>query len=124
MADLGVWKDDPDLTAAVEGELSLLTPGVRGNAADTKALLHPAYTEFGQSGKAWDRDSVTAMMAATDAQAIKANDLTATRLGDGVILVTYISERASGARACRTSVWVREHNTWMLRHHQGTPIPG
>ena len=124
MADPADWKGDPDLAAAVAGELALLTPGVRGSTTDAKTLLHPAYTEFGQSGKSWDRDSVTAMMAAADAQPIKANDLTATRLDDAVILITYISERASGARACRTSVWVREHHTWMLRHHQGTPIPG
>ena len=116
------WQDDPDLRAAVEGELALLTPGVRASVPDAKALLHPDYTELGQSGRSWDRDSVTAMMAVADEEPITAEDLEAVRLGDDVVLVTYTSVRGTGARACRSSVWVRVGRRWLLRHHQGTPL--
>ena len=64
------WQDDPDLRAAVEGELALLTPAVLRS----------------------------------------------------VILVTCTSVRSSGSRACRSSIWVREGDRWLLRHHQGTPL--
>ena len=116
------WQDDPDLRAAVEGEFALLTPAVRGSVPDAKVLLHRDYTEFGQSGRSWDRDSVTAMMAALDAEPIAAEGLEAVRLGSDVILVTYTSVRSSGSRACRSSIWVREGDRWLLRHHQGTPL--
>ena len=116
------WQDDPDLRAAVEGELSLLTPAVRGSVPDAKVLLHRDYTEIGQSGRSWDRDSVTAMMAALDAEPIAAEGLEAVRLGSDVILVTYTSVRSSGSRAGRSSIWVREGGRWLLRHHQGTPL--
>ena len=116
------WQDDPDLRAAVEGELALRTPAVRGSVPDAKVLLHRDYTEIGQSGRSWDRDSVTAMMAALDAEPIAAEGLEAVRLGSDVILVTYTSMRSSGSRACRSSIWVREGDRWLLRHHQGTPL--
>ena len=116
------WQDDPDLRAAVEGELALLTPAVRDSVPDAKVLLHRDYTEIGQSGRSWDRDSVTAMMAALDAEPIAAEGLEAVRLGSDVILVTYTSVRSSGSRACRSSIWVREGDRWLLRHHQGTPL--
>jgi ribonuclease HI len=116
------WQDDPDLRAAVEGELALLTPAVRGSVPDAKVLLHRDYSEIGQSGRSWDRDSVTAMMAALDAEPIAAEGLEAVRLGSDVILVTYTSVRSSGRRSCRSSIWVREGDRWLLRHHQGTPL--
>ena len=116
------WQDDPDLRAAVEGELAHLTPAERGSVPDAKVLLHRDYTEIGQSGRSWDRDSVTAMMAALDAEPIAAEGLEAVRLGSDVILVTYTSMRSSGSRACRSSIWVREGDRWLLRHHQGTPL--
>lgn len=119
---MAAWEDDRDLRAAVQGELALLTPGVRGSIEDAKSLLHKDYSEFGQSGRSWDRNSVTAMMAAVDAEPIDAEDLEAVRLGAEVVLVTYTSVRAGGRRACRTSVWVREGDRWLLRHHHGTPI--
>ena len=64
------WQDDPDLRAAVEGELAHQNPP-----------LLPSVNH-----------------------------------------VTSTSVRSSGSRACRSSIWVREGDRWLLRHHQGTPL--
>ena len=47
---------------------------------------------------------------------------TAVRLSDDVILLTFRivgSDRSS----LRSSVWVRSQGQWLIRFHQGTPVP-
>ncbi|WP_346428803.1 DUF4440 domain-containing protein [Streptomyces sp. Z26] len=126
--------------AAVEGELRLLDPAVRASARLVRELLDPEFTEFGASGRCWDRDSVTAALALESsgeagpgggpgdeagpggpAGPITATELVGTLLAPDIVHLTYVSER-NGRRVRRSSLW--RHRTgagWRLYFHQGTP---
>jgi ribonuclease HI len=110
---------DADERQVIERELALLDPAVRADATRMRTLLHPDFVEFGSSGRVWNRTSTGALTSGTD-QPIAASDLRATRLGPDAVLLTYRSD-ASGRRALRSSVWVRDPVAgWLLRFHQGT----
>ncbi len=110
---------DGVLAEVVAQELLLVDPAVRACPVRVLALLHPEFTEFGSSGRVWDRDSVMAGIG-EDSDAIVASDVVAHRLADQVVLVTYTTQRGE-QRARRSSLWVRRDDAWLLRFHQGTP---
>src|SRR5690242_19059628 len=84
-----------------------------------RALLHPDFVEFGASGRAWDRSSISAVTSGIE-EPIVGTDLRPTRLGPDAILLTYRSD-ASGRRALRSSIRVRvPDGGWLLRFHQET----
>jgi hypothetical protein len=45
----------------IEREVALLDPAVRRDPRRVRALLHPDFTEYGTSGRIWDRDSIAAV---------------------------------------------------------------
>jgi hypothetical protein len=53
---------------------------------------------------------------------ITAREITATRLADDVIHLTYVSQRGE-RRARRSSIWLRTEDGWRVYFHQGTLIP-
>lgn len=111
--------------AAVEGELRLLEPGVRGSAEVVRGLLHPEFSEFGASGRVWDRDTVmeaTAPAPGEVAVRIAAEEMRGTLLAPGVVHLTYVTD-TGGRRARRSSVWRETAAGWRLWFHQGTPLP-
>lgn len=114
---------DPDVQDVIERELRLLDPAVRQSPTAAADLLDPDFYEFGASGRVWDRRSVLDMMPTDDAEPTVATDITATRLAENIVLVTYRSRR--GVRtALRSSVWRRlDGGTWRVFFHQGTPQP-
>ena len=91
-------------------------------------LLHPAFVEFGRSGRRYDRaDIVDEFSSGGDLGRIDAGAFSISELADGVALVTFISSHvdASGVRSratLRSSLWVRTAAGWQLRFHQGTPM--
>lgn len=106
----------------MERELVLLQPEIRRDRERFLSLLHPDFTEYGSSGRVWDRTTIThATGAATDE--IEATAVEARRLGADAVLVTYRSH-AGQRQALRSSTWVRDHGTWLLLFHQGTLVPG
>ena len=116
-----ITQDDLDIVR--DCERALLTGAVRGDRLSAGLLLHPEYREFGKSGRVWDKESVLDLMEDTsELVQIRAEDLETVPLGDDVVLVTYDSV-TPGARAHRSSLWVRESGRWQVRFHQGTPIP-
>lgn len=111
---------DRDLQRVVERELALLSPEVRRDADAVRSLLHPDFVEYGASGRVWNRTSVPAATSGP-AEGITVADLRPRWVGDGAVLLTYRSE-ASGRRALRSSIWVRDPEAgWLLLFHQGTP---
>jgi ribonuclease HI len=109
---------EPHLGEVVDGELELLTAAGRADVDRVGDLLDPAYTEFGRSGRTYDRAAVLGHIA----EDIECRDVLAEEVAPGVALVTYRSLRDGGA-AHRTSVWVRGGDgRWRLRHHQGTDV--
>ncbi|SRR6266568_1423293 len=111
--------DDPDLREVIEREMWLLDPRVRASAEAVTALLHEDFREFGASGRAWDRASVVAELAADPGGDVGVSNVEASRLAPDIVLVTYVVTRP-GRRSLRSSVWRRDASGWRLLFHQGT----
>ena len=115
---------EDDLSIVRDCELALLSGAVRGDRMTSMLLLHEDFHEFGVSGMVWDRESVLNLMEEEAAEGrvdIRAEDLVASAVAPGVVLVTYDSVTPS-RRAHRSSVWVRTDGRWQVRHHQGTVV--
>jgi hypothetical protein len=114
---------DDEVQRAVEAELRLLLPEVRGSA-EVDVLLDPEFVEVGASGRLWDRAAIVAALASgeiTDADPIDATEVAGVRLADDLVHVTYVSRRTGGTPVRRSSIWRRTDGTWRLYYHQGTP---
>jgi ribonuclease HI len=85
-----------------------------------RALLHPDFREVGASGRVWDRESVAAALAAEPGGPVETSAVAAVRVAAEVVLVTYVAARGP-ARSHRSSLWLADNGSWLLRHHQGTP---
>ena len=114
---------DDSLDEVVELELALLHPDVRRDRPWVEDLLDEDFREIGASGCLWSRqETVDGLAGEQDDGPVAVADLEALQLADGLVLVTYVSDRA-GRRARRSSVWRRSGGRWRLVHHQGTPAP-
>jgi ribonuclease HI len=82
--------------------------------------LHPDFTEFGSSGRIWDRESIVAAMAADPGDPTAAEEMRGFRLAPEVVLLTYRVNKPSRA-SLRSSIWMVHDNHWVLVFHQGTP---
>jgi ribonuclease HI len=100
---------------------------LRRSRAGYVAVLAEAFTEFGASGRAWTRSDMLELLESaprTDAVSLEAFD--ATEVAPGVYLVT---DEAVGmlegrrVRRRRSSLWLRRGERFVLRFHQGTPVP-
>jgi hypothetical protein len=115
---------DEGVRAAIDGELRLLLPEVRGSAELVDVLLDPEFVEVGASGRRWSRKAMVAALNAgtiTDTDPIEATEVSGVRLADDLVHVTYVSRRTGGAAVRRSSLWRRTDGTWRLYYHQGTP---
>ena len=113
-----------DEQLVVEHELALLDPAVRASAERMDAFLHPEFFEFGASGNRWSRETIIELLTGESdgpPEPITATELTATRLADDLIQVTYLTE-TGGRRARRSSLWRRAGDRWLIYFHQGTLI--
>lgn len=104
----------------VAREQALLTDAVRSDPPSAALLLHPAFTEIGASGRTYGRDEILAQLAPVGHD-LEASDFVADELAPGVVLLRFTTRGGGRGEVHRTSVWVREGGTWLLRHHQGTP---
>lgn len=114
--------ESPAVLAAIEAELCLLDPAVRSSAERIGELLHPEFTEFGSSGRRWDRHSIIAALTAHDAPAarpVTASGMRGVELAPHVVLLTFDTEH-KGVRAHRSSLWMLTGGRWLLYFHQGT----
>ncbi|TXS43646.1 nuclear transport factor 2 family protein [Streptomyces sp. OR43] len=116
-------EEERSVRAAVEGELRLLEPGVRASPDAVTALLDPEFTEFGASGRRYDRTSVLAVTSAVDESdpgPSAVTGMSGVLLAPGLVHLTYTSER-NGRRFRRSSLWRRSDAGWRMYFHQGTP---
>ena len=95
----------------------------RYDAAYMDAVLHPDFTEFGRSGRTYDRAAILADPQAEIRATLPLAQFRVEPLTPDVVLVHYVSEVQYDELevANRTSVWVRVDAEWRLRFHQGTP---
>ena len=115
---------DP-VRAAVEGELRLLDPEVRGSARRLDALLDPGFAEVGASGRIWDRASIIEALthSAAPAPRIDVAGMQGVLLAPGIVHLTFTTV-AGGQRAHRSSLWRLGADGWRLYFHQATPAAG
>jgi ribonuclease HI len=113
--------DDDGFTGAVEGELRLLDPVTRADPELTRPLLHPDFTEFGVSGRIWDRESIVEALAADPGEPVSAEEMRGFRLAEDVVLLTYRVNRPDRA-SLRSSIWTVHESRWVLVFHQGTAV--
>ena len=111
---------DPDVVAQLEREL--LSPAVRADPARLAQLLHPSFLEIGASGRRWTREEMIAALVASPDADVDVDELLAEHVAPEVVLVTSRTRRGDAA-ARRSSLWVRVGGRWLVRFHQGTPIP-
>ncbi|MFD7717262.1 DUF4440 domain-containing protein [Streptomyces sp. NPDC059814] len=116
-------EQERSVRAAIEGELRLLDPRVRALPDAVTELLDPEFTEFGASGRRYDRVSILAVTSADgeDAPAPVATGMSGTLLAPGLVHLTFTTER-DGRRVRRNSIWRRTESRWRLYFHQGTPV--
>lgn len=122
MDEVTAQDEDDDVREVVARERRLLDPSVRADPELVRALLHPQFFEYGQSGTVWDVESILAALSAEpsigDATMAEPKTL---RLSADTILLTFRIIGADRA-SLRSSVWVRgDDGAWLLRFHQGTP---
>lgn len=116
-------EEEQSVRAAVAGELRLLEPRVRASPEEVTALLDPEFTEFGASGRRYDRASILAVTSAVDESAYESKAVTGMSgvlLAPGLVHLTYTSE-SNGSRVRRSSLWRRSDSGWRMYFHQGTP---
>jgi len=110
-------------------EQALADPEVRKSATAMGALLHTDFMEIGASGKIFSRNSIIALLAEETAfSEYVIEDFAVTELDDNKILATYhIPARRTNDThkpgSMRSSLWVMEDGSWLLRFHQGTHTP-
>jgi len=105
----------------VEGELRLLDPATRADPELSHGLLHPDFTEFGASGRIWDRESLVDAMATDPGPPVTAEEMRGFRLAPDVVLLTYRVNRPEGS-SLRSSIWMVHAGRWVLVFHQGTAV--
>ncbi|WP_055599968.1 DUF4440 domain-containing protein [Streptomyces aureus] len=124
--------DDPDIAAAVAGELALLDPAVRVSRTRAAELLDPGFVEVGASGRRWTYEEMLASLpgmsgATEDGRRFEPTALSGTLLAPGLVHLTY-ETLLDGHRARRSSLWRRDPAApagtgLRMYYHQGTPVP-
>lgn len=121
-SELGDDTSAPELSAedtVLALERELLRPDVRADIGRIGVLLHPDFAEIGSSGRYWTRDAMMMALEEDPGEATELELLSADRLSENTILLTYRSFSHSGS-ALRSSVWTLDRGQWRLRFHQGT----
>jgi hypothetical protein len=108
-------------------ETELHHPGSRRDIARLEQLLHPDFHEVGRSGRRYDRATVVRYLSTQENVApVVSSDFAIARLAGDVALLTYRSAQREPDGSVsnpthRSSVWIRDGDTWRVRYHQGTP---
>lgn len=112
----------------IQLERALHSPDVRNDPAKLQQLLHPEFRETGASGTSYDFQSISAMMQSEEASDTKvlSKDFEAIMLSQDIVLLLYKSCLVSPGEpashyAKRSSIWVKTHEQWQVKYHQGTP---
>lgn len=108
-------------------ELELHHPGRCATRERLDVLLHPAFHEVGRSGQPYDRErTIALLLGRTEILPVQAGGFKVALAGPDLALLTYgtalrQSDGSLAHHTLRSSLWVRDRNTWRLRYHQGTP---
>ena len=118
---------DLDLGAHLRSlEENLLDPATRRDRAKVSALLTDDFREFGSSGREWTRQQTLDLLATEDYTPPTVEDFRCQPIAGNIALITYKTVRTDPSTderraVLRSSLWIREAETWRVRFHQGTP---
>lgn len=115
--------DNDELTATLRAlEESILDPAVRSDPARMRELLAPGFTEYGASGRVFNRDTIIAALAAEGAKVLRrARGMKVQLIAPGAALTTWRVQRDDGIQTLRSSVWQQQADgRWLMVFHQGT----
>jgi hypothetical protein len=90
-------------------------------------VLAADFFEFGRSGRFYRREDTLAIPRGPIDAVLPLSDFKARLLTQDLAQVTYNSAVTYDGRilrARRSSIWSRAPQGWVLRFHQGTPVPG
>ncbi len=125
MDGLPLKKDDL-LHDLRELEVALHEPSIRSDPDRLDVLLHDSFTEFGRSGRSFNKTDTMRQLASEELkEAIWSQDFSVAEIADGVALLTYksghLDEKGEVSRhTLRSSIWQRTMHGWRMRFHQGT----
>jgi hypothetical protein len=115
--------DNDELTATLRAlEESILDPAVRSDPARMRDLLAPGFTEYGASGRVFNRDTIIAALASEGAKVLRrARGMKVQLIAPGAALTTWRVQRDDGIQTLRSSVWQQQADgRWLMVFHQGT----
>ncbi len=108
-------------------EEALHRPEIRRSRGAVERLLAEGFIEFGASGTVYDRPTVIDLLAQEsggDEGNLRTSKYALTRISSDAVLLTYETERLSGAgsmrRVLRSSIWKYDGVQWQMLFHQGT----
>lgn len=104
-------------------EESLWESAARFDPTHMEQVLHPDFLEFGRSGRTYTRSECLAMERTEILAELR--DFVVHPVDHDTVLVTYVSvvRGATPQVSNRSSLWLRKDGRWLLRFHQGTPVP-
>ena len=107
-------------------EESLWRAETRFDRAHMERVLHPDFLEFGRSGRTYTREQCLGVAPGEIDAELPLRDFAVHPVAEGIRLVTYVSVVRYGTVQVgnRSSLWVRDGESWRLRFHQGTPTQG
>ncbi len=112
---------DRDVEELFELETSLHKKEIRNSPAAVAALLADDFTEFGSSGRVYDKSAIIELLR-TEAVAadhkVTVENFAVRALSPDVALVTYLASK----RTLRSSIWRLSDSRWEMIFHQGTRV--
>jgi hypothetical protein len=112
---------DRDIEDLFELETSLHKKEIRNSPAAVAALLADDFTEFGSSGRVYDKSAIIELLrteAVAPDQKVTVENFMVRELSPTVALVTYLSSKGT----LRSSIWRLRDSRWQMIFHQGTRI--
>lgn len=109
----------------IELETAMWQEQTRYNEQWFREHLHPDFVEIGRSGKVYRYRDMFPIVSHPINCTLPLPNLQVFFPSSGMALISYdshILDKGQTLSAHRTSMWVTDGNTWLLRHHQGTPF--
>ena len=109
-------------------EISLHQPDIRRDTKKLASLLSDEFTEFGSSGRRWDRAEILAALQAEEKPeyTVESDCYRLHVISEDAALLTYRSfhrfpDGRTAGHCNRSSLWQKTDGNWRMRFHQGTP---
>lgn len=87
-------------------EKSLLEVETRSNVIKLQNLLHDDFTEFGSSGKVYNKQDILESLPQEEFRLLEIESINTKKLSDSCILLTYKLFSGNEPHSTRSSIWV------------------